>query len=528
MSLEPRSVDHAADVRRRRPGHAGSPVHRPGARRRRRRGRPVGRVRPRRVRREPRGVRAARARRLGGRQAAHRARRPLARAAHHALLRGGGDDRIRLGTNILLAALRRPVVLAKTAATLDVLSGGRLDLGVGVGWQREEYEAAGLDFDGRGRAARPDARGLPDAVARAARRPTPATAQLRAASTRCPSPLQPGGVPIWVSGTVNAAVLRRLARFGSGWIPWGRSASDLAAAIPEVRAGLEQRDRDPSDLRVVGYLPVVRGDDGKPDLDRSMDALRALVDIGVTDFRAGFAHPRGTRRRDRLPVDGRRRVPLAPPAGRSRGSSMTTVLPHRALGASGINVSVLSLGSWMTFEHMSREDGLAVMRAAREAGIDFLDDARYDDRTGTAPIPTGYSEVRFGELFRESGWRRDDAVVANKLWLEFWPDESPAAELDASPGADGLRRPRSRLLRATTRRSRARRSRRCRRRARRRGQGARLGCPQLVAVARCATRAALAQELGVAAPCAAQLPYNLVTGSPSRTPRPSPRSRDAA
>ena len=63
----------------------------------------------------------------------------------------GATTAVRLGTNILLAALRRPVVLAKTAATLDVLSGGRLDLGVGVGWQREEYEAAGLDFDRRGR-----------------------------------------------------------------------------------------------------------------------------------------------------------------------------------------------------------------------------------------------------------------------------------------------------------------------------------------------------------------------------------------
>src|SRR3954464_9254980 len=63
----------------------------------------------------------------------------------------GMTSRIRLGTNILVAALRRPAVLAKSTATLDVLSGGRLDLGVGVGWQREEYEAAGLDFDDRGR-----------------------------------------------------------------------------------------------------------------------------------------------------------------------------------------------------------------------------------------------------------------------------------------------------------------------------------------------------------------------------------------
>jgi aryl-alcohol dehydrogenase-like predicted oxidoreductase len=106
----------------------------------------------------------------------------------------------------------------------------------------------------------------------------------------------------------------------------------------------------------------------------------------------------------------------------------------RGLGSSGIEVSRLSLGSWRTFERIPREDGVAVMRAAREAGINFLDDARYDDETGNAPIPTGYSEVLFGELLRESGWNRDEVVLCNKLWWEFWPGQSAAEELEASLG----------------------------------------------------------------------------------------------
>jgi aryl-alcohol dehydrogenase-like predicted oxidoreductase len=104
----------------------------------------------------------------------------------------------------------------------------------------------------------------------------------------------------------------------------------------------------------------------------------------------------------------------------------------RPLGASGLRVSRLSLGSWRTFERISRDDALAVMRAARDAGITFLDDARYDDETGTAPIPTGYSEVLFGELFRAAGWSRDETVVSNKLWWEFWPEQDACQELDAS------------------------------------------------------------------------------------------------
>jgi aryl-alcohol dehydrogenase-like predicted oxidoreductase len=113
-------------------------------------------------------------------------------------------------------------------------------------------------------------------------------------------------------------------------------------------------------------------------------------------------------------------------------------LPHRWLGVSDLQVSIMALGSWRTFERISREEGIAVMRAAREAGIDFLDDARYDDETGSAPIPTGYSEVVFGELFRAAGWNRDDVTVANKLWWEHWPDQDAATELDGSLGRMGL------------------------------------------------------------------------------------------
>ena len=90
-------------------------------------------------------------------------------------------------------------------------------------------------------------------------------------------------------------------------------------------------------------------------------------------------------------------------------------LDPRRLGSSGLEVSGLSLGSWRTYERLPAETGVAILRAAREEGITFFDDARYNDETGRAPLPTGYSEVVFGNLFRAAGLRRDDVVVANIL-----------------------------------------------------------------------------------------------------------------
>jgi probable F420-dependent oxidoreductase len=202
----------------------------------------------------------------------------------------GLTSRVRLGTAVLLAALRRPVVLAKTAATLDVLSGGRLDLGVGVGWQREEYDAAGLSFDHRGR--------LLDhtlEVCQALWRHSPATIdtpELRfdAIHSR-PAPLQPGGVPIWVSGTVNGRVVERVARFGLRWITWGDAMADPVGGVTAMRTALAERGHDPTDLQVLGTLPVVVDAD-RPDVPATMASVPAMVEAGITDFRVHFPLPR--------------------------------------------------------------------------------------------------------------------------------------------------------------------------------------------------------------------------------------------
>ena len=77
---------------------------------------------------------------------------------------------------------------------------------------------------------------------------------------------------------------------------------------------------------------------------------------------------------------------------------------------------------------------------ALRSGIDFLDDARYNDETGYAPLATGYSEVLFGELFRAVGADRDAVTVSNKLWWEFWPEQDAVAELAGSLERMGFER----------------------------------------------------------------------------------------
>ncbi len=195
----------------------------------------------------------------------------------------GMTKNVRLGTGVLQAALRRPIVLAKTAATLDVLSGGRLDLGVGVGWQREEYEAAGLPFEGRGAL-------LDDCldVLQNVWRNSPAahsSPYLTFDRIHCmPQPLQPGGVPIWVSGTINKRMLSRMARFGSAWIPWGDDIADPAAGLGKIAEAMAEVGRDMDGFRVQGNLMIRADESGTLDLAKAMAPVAAQVAAGITDF----------------------------------------------------------------------------------------------------------------------------------------------------------------------------------------------------------------------------------------------------
>jgi probable F420-dependent oxidoreductase len=195
----------------------------------------------------------------------------------------GATRRIGLVTGILISPLRAPALLAKTAATLDVLSGGRLVLGVGTGWQAEEYEAVGLEW-----ARRHDL--LDDGLAACAAlwRRGPVTVDLPTVSFEdiycCPRPVQDGGIPVWIGGKLTARNLRRIVTWGSGWIPApGQPAVSVADDVRTLRTALEAAGRDPAGVRVRVTPPVVRDGGGRPDVLASMAGARELLAAGGTD-----------------------------------------------------------------------------------------------------------------------------------------------------------------------------------------------------------------------------------------------------
>jgi probable F420-dependent oxidoreductase len=162
----------------------------------------------------------------------------------------GATKTIRLGTGILILPQRNPLVLAKELATLDSMSGGRLELGIGIGWLAEEFAALGVPFEGRG--ARTDE--YVDVLRRVWRENATAYsgAFTEFAEVKSyPKPAQPGGPKVHIGGHTEAAA-RRAARIGDGFFP-GRA---LTTALPALRAACAEIGRDPNEIEVTAGVGI--------------------------------------------------------------------------------------------------------------------------------------------------------------------------------------------------------------------------------------------------------------------------------
>jgi len=191
---------------------------------------------------------------------------------------------LRLGTGILLAAQRDPIVTAKAIASLDHLSGGRVVLGVGFGWNKDEMRHHGVDYGRRRDVAREHVRAM-QALWRDDEASFAGEHVRFGPSWSWPKPRQRGtdgrpAVPVLLGGGAGPTLFRHVAEYADGWMPIG--GSGLTTALPQLRAVVEEAGRDPGTLEVVPFATIP--DHGKLDhYDR----------LGVTE--TVFNVPSGTR-----------------------------------------------------------------------------------------------------------------------------------------------------------------------------------------------------------------------------------------
>ncbi len=167
----------------------------------------------------------------------------------------GCTSTIRLGTGICLVPQRNPVYTAKEAASADWLSNGRLDLGIGVGWLAEEYEALGVPFERRGARCR-DYVGVMRSLWRDEVSQYEGEFYRLPPSRQYPKPLQQPHPPIHFGGESDAA-LRRVADLGQGWYGFGVEPEQAKERITTLTKMLEKRGRTRDDVQ-VSICPYMR------------------------------------------------------------------------------------------------------------------------------------------------------------------------------------------------------------------------------------------------------------------------------
>ena len=213
--------------------------------------------------------------------------------------------RIKLATGIMILPQHSPVVAAKQIATLDYMSGGRVLLGIGVGWMREEFEALNApDFDKRGASSNEFLE-----IFKKAWTEDPISFDGEFYSfpeVRCmPQPVQDPHPPIWIGGHSKPA-RRRVAKYGDGWHPVGSIAASplppekLQADFDDIKRMAEAEGRDPEAITICYKAPVydagvpVDGADRKPftgSFEQIADDVRTFEAIGVSELVFDFRSP---------------------------------------------------------------------------------------------------------------------------------------------------------------------------------------------------------------------------------------------
>jgi probable F420-dependent oxidoreductase len=192
---------------------------------------------------------------------------------------------IRLGTSVFLAPLRPAAFLAKQLATLDVMSGGRLELGIGTGWQREEYEALGLDWQSRYR--------LLDHVVRSCRALW--TGELVSVESEfesftdiiCrPMPAQ-ARIPLNYGVALKPGNIRRIVELGDGWWPLQTPPEVLGEGRLQLREAFAAAGRDPDSLTVRVHLNSITGADGTVLIEETLEEAPLQAQAGATIISIG-------------------------------------------------------------------------------------------------------------------------------------------------------------------------------------------------------------------------------------------------
>jgi probable F420-dependent oxidoreductase len=200
----------------------------------------------------------------------------------------GLTKKVELVTGIIILPQRQTVLVAKQAATLDVLSSGRLRLGIGIGWNPVEYEALGENFKNRGRRSEEQIEVLrklwtQELVTFEGRWHKITDAGIK------PLPVQ-RPIPIWFGGTDDRA-LRRLAKLGDGWFPLTGPDEKCRAAIEKIHSYAREAGRNPNDIGIEGRIGY-----GQGSMDAWLRDLQAWKDLGATHvslntMRAGLSSP---------------------------------------------------------------------------------------------------------------------------------------------------------------------------------------------------------------------------------------------